>query len=111
MKKVLLPVALFATIGFTSCGGGSKALAIDVPRLETACDCGDAALTIAVEMNTLVEEVGEEEPSIEQDELFDKLEDKMEEVEGFCKKEKGFKKKEMKKCASFIEAMEIMKEL
>jgi len=112
MKKTLLSISVIVIFGMSSCGGGSKdAMSIETEKLETACECGDAALTIASEMKSLVDAVGEEDPTAEQDELFDNLEDKMDEVEKHCSKEKGFKKKEMKECESFLKAMEIMKNI
>lgn len=113
MRKLIIPVAIFASAVVSSCGGGAAGSAkdIDVQSLETACDCGDAVLTVANEMKALVDAVGEGEPSKEQDEEFDVLEDKMDELESHCRKDKGFDKDQMMECESFKEAAEIMKEI
>ena len=112
MRKLIIPVAFVTSVVVSSCGEGVKsAKDIDVKSLETACDCGDAVLTVANEMKALVNAIGEGEPSKDQDESFDALEDKLDELEDHCRKEKGFDKDQMMECESFKEAIKILEEI
>lgn len=112
MKKLIIPVAFVASALLTSCGGGAtSAKDIDVSTLDTPCDCGDAALTVAKEMEVVFNAVGEGEPSEEQEKELDALGEKMDELENHCRKEKGFDKDKMKECESFNKAIEIMEKI
>lgn len=107
MKKVIV-MASTALI-LMSCGGGqNSAKDIDVNSLETACECGDAVLSVAQELDVISNDIGDNEPSDEQKQNKKTLKKKMREIEKHCAKDKGFKKDEMEKCESFVEAQELM---
>jgi hypothetical protein len=110
MKKVILIVSV--ALLMLSCGGEkSSAKDIDVNSLETACECGDAVLTVAKEIKVITDAVGDADPSDEQKVDKKTLKKKMREIENHCRKEKGYKKDVMEECESFVEGQKIMENL
>jgi len=88
-----------------------NAATIDVLTLETACDCGDAVLSLAKGLEIISNEIGESEPTDKQKEDKKALSKKMRKVEKHCRKDKGFTRDIMEECESFVEGQEIMKNL
>ena len=91
-KSFIIGSALMLFVSVTSCGG-EKALDIDVASLETACDVVNALDLIATEMNAMVEdgEVGSDE-----EEEFEKLVNKIEEVDDVARTK--FERSEAEQC-------------
>ena len=110
MKKVILTVSV--AFFMLSCGGEqSSAKDLDVTTLETACECGDAVLTVAKEIKIISDEIGDATPSDEQENERKTLKKKMREIENHCRKDKGYKKDAMEACESFVEGQQIMENL
>jgi len=110
MKKVILTVSV--ALLMLSCGGEqSSAKDLDVTKLETACECGDAVLTVAKEIKVIKDEIGDADPTDEQKSDKKALSKKMREIENHCRKEKGHKKDAMEECESFVEGQKIMENL
>ncbi|NOQ70439.1 MAG: hypothetical protein GQ574_00465 [Crocinitomix sp.] len=91
-RSFIIGSALMLCFTVTSCGG-KKALDINVEDLETACDVVDALDLIASEMAVMVEdgEVGSDE-----EEQFEKLVDKIGEVDEVARTE--FERSEAEAC-------------
>ncbi len=97
MKKSILIFgsALFLSMGFHSCGK-QKALEIDVATLDTACDFVDALELVVDEMTVLVED---KELSADEEELFNKLQNKGDEINQMA--ESKFERSEAEKCENW----------
>jgi len=115
MKKlvVILGVVLFASFFFTSCGG-KKAADIKVEELKEACDFADAQLIVMKEMKEIADankDVKDQKDLKKEDqEKVEKLMEKLIEI-GTAQEKAEIKEEDVKKCDSYKEMEELMKEM
>jgi hypothetical protein len=111
MKKIILPLSVAACMLATACGSKAKSAAdINVKDLNTACECVDAMEIVFDETLALID--GKTEDEIEADAELEKkvkaLEEKYEEIEGHCLKDKQMKREDAEACPNFKQAKEKM---
>ncbi len=97
MKKSILIIgsALMLCLSVTSCGEKS-ALEINIDELNSACDFVDALDQIVREMSTII---ADGELASDEEELFEKLSDKAEEVSNAA--ESKYDRSEAEECPSW----------
>jgi hypothetical protein len=111
MRKIVITLLVAASMLALSCGSkGTSSADINVKELNTACECVDAMEVVFDEMLTLID--GKTEDAIEADAELDKkvsaLEEKYDEIESHCIKDKQMSRADAEACPNFKRAKEKM---